>query len=227
MKKLYLVLFICLAIFITACQQTYNYNIDGVIEIKYSNVDLICDEKDLRNECEKILFSMQKSNDILLSFVVDSSILIEDDELGEYDHLVIVNPTWIERFDDWSNLKKISLEDIPSKMKDFLNLQMPEWTINGNVLPDKVNLYEYTGSRLLSFPFMAGTSNDVIEAKNPLIIMIDEPVTSMDKQSFIIPLTSSTNLVFTDHQKLEKEIKESIISPYVSEIKEISLKNNN
>ncbi len=37
------------------------------------------------------------TENILLSYAVDSAIHLEE-ELGEYDHLVMVNPRWMERF---------------------------------------------------------------------------------------------------------------------------------
>ena len=101
------------------------------MEITYSEIDPVCDEEGLRTECEKVLTSMQESDDILLSFVVDSSILIEENELGKYDHLVMVNPAWIEKYDDMSNLQEVSIEDISAEMREFLEVQMPVWTVGG------------------------------------------------------------------------------------------------
>ena len=90
MKKLIsLLLALCLSVSLAACQGKSDidenaYDIEGVVEITYSEIDPVCDEEGLRTECEKVLTSMQESDDILLSFVVDSSILIEENELGKY-----------------------------------------------------------------------------------------------------------------------------------------------
>jgi uncharacterized lipoprotein YehR (DUF1307 family) len=137
MKKLIsLLLALCLSVSLAACQGKSDidenaYDIEGVVEITYSEIDPVCDEEGLRTECEKVLTSMQESDDILLSFVVDSSILIEENELGKYDHLVMVNPAWIEKYDDMSNLQEVSIEDISAEMREFLEVQMPVWTVGG------------------------------------------------------------------------------------------------
>ena len=154
MKKLIsLLLALCLSVSLAACQGKSDidenaYDIEGVVEITYSEIDPVCDEEGLRTECEKVLTSMQESDDILLSFVVDSSILIEENELGKYDHLVMVNPAWIEKYDDMSNLQEVSIEDISAEMREFLEVQMPVWTVDGSVLPDGIRLYEYKGEGL-------------------------------------------------------------------------------
>lgn len=229
MKKLIsLLMVLCLSLSLAACQGKSDidenaYDIEGVVEIRYSEIDPVCDEEGLRTECEKVLTSMQESDDILLSFVVDSSILIEENELGKYDHLVMVNPAWIEKYDDMSNLQEVSIEDISAEMREFLEVQMPVWTVDGSVLPDGIRLYEYKGEGLLAFPFNTGTANNAIKAKSPLIVMVDDPMVSMSAKSFTIPLTSSTNLIFTDKEKLEEELEKSSISSYIEDVKGISL----
>lgn len=229
MKKLIsLLLALCLSVSLAACQGKSDidenaYDIEGVVEITYSEIDPVCDEEGLRTECEKVLTSMQESDDILLSFVVDSSILIEENELGKYDHLVMVNPAWIEKYDDMSNLQEVSIEDISAEMREFLEVQMPVWTVDGSVLPDGIRLYEYKGEGLLAFPVNTGTANSAIKAKSPLIVMVDDPMVSMSAKAFTIPMTSSTNLIFTDKEKLEEELEKSSISSYIEDVKGISL----
>lgn len=177
MKKLIsLLLALCLSVSLAACQGKSDidenaYDIEGVVEITYSEIDPVCDEEGLRTECEKVLTSMQESDDILLSFVVDSSIL----------------------------------------------------TVDGSVLPDGIRLYEYKGEGLLAFPVNTGTANSAIKAKSPLIVMVDDPMVSMSAKAFTIPLTSSTNLIFTDKEKLEEELEKSSISSYIEDVKGISL----
>jgi len=53
--------------------------------------------------------------------------------------------------------------------------------------------------------------------------MVDDPMVSMSAKAFTIPLTSSTNLIFTDKEKLEEELEKSSISSYIEDVKGISL----
>ena len=62
-----------------------------------------------------------------------------------------------------------------------------------------------------------------MKSKSPLIVMVDDPTLSMRAKAFTIPLTSSTNLIFTDKEKLEEELEKSSISSYIEDVKGISL----
>ena len=84
------------------------------------------------------------------------------------------------------------------------------------------NAYD-KGEGLLAFPVNTGTANSAIKAKSPLIVMVDDPMVSMSAKAFTIPLTSSTNLIFTDKEKLEEELEKSSISSYIEDVKGISL----
>lgn len=197
-----------------------SYNVEGIVQINYKEIDYVCDNEELALESVRIFNDMQSNENILLSFVVDSSIEIEKKILGGYDHLVVVNPQWIERFGDLSKLKQVIFEDLTIGMRDFLVDQMPMWTKEGNVFPDGVNLYEYN-SPLLAFPFMVGEAVDALVSEKSLLIMIENPVTIMNESSFLIPLSSSGNLIFTDQQELQENINNSAIKPYVSRISDI------
>lgn len=195
---------------------------EDVVEISYNEIDPVCDEKNLRESGEEILSSMQENDSLLLSFIVDSSIAIEK-ELDKYDHLVIVNKAWMERFDSLSNLEEIAPEETSAEMQEFFNAQMPVWTKSKVVFEDGIGLYEYTGDGLLAFPVNVGRTASAIETKNPLIIMVDEPVTSMNAETFLLPLSSSSNLVFNDEEKLVEMINGSVIEPYIAGIENISI----
>lgn len=158
---------------------------------------------------------------MLLSIVIDSTIKITSSELGKYDHLVVVNPEWINTFADSSKLKAINYKDIPIGMQDFLTEQMPLWTTDGSVLSEGINLYEYNGDHLLAFPTNVGVASTAINTKKPLIIMVDKPTLSMKADSFLLPLASSGNLIFTDSQKLKSELIDSSINSYILSVENI------
>ena len=205
---------------LTACSQktVVSYDAEGIVQIAYSEIDTVCDDDALALEGEKIITAMQNSGDLLLSLVVDSSIEITAQELAGYDHLVVTNPEWIDRFSNDADLKPVNYDTIPAGMRDFLTAQMPLWTKDGSVLPDGVGLYEYTGDGLLAFPSNVGETADAISAKNPLIVMIQSPAATMDAKGFLLPLTSSGNLLFTDEEKLTAQLEDSLVSPYVLEV---------
>lgn len=133
---------------------------------------------------------------MLLSYVVDSAIELST-ELGDYDHLVFTNPKWIENFGDSGKLKPIEYSSLSKSMQEFLDSQMPILTNDGSVLPEGTGLYEYEGGGLLAFPINVTLgSAKPIEAKNPLVMLIDNPAEILKADSCMLPLTSSGNVLF-------------------------------
>lgn len=66
--------------------------------------------------------------------------------------MILTNPQWIDRFGDPSKLKPVEYGSLANSMQEFLDVQMPILTADGNVLPDGVGLYQYDGETLLAFP---------------------------------------------------------------------------
>ena len=98
-----------------------------------------------------------------------------------------------------------------------IDVQMPILTADGNVLPDGVGLYQYDGETLLAFPVhVALGAAEPIEAKNPLIILVDKPAQSLKASSCMLPLTSSGNVLFAEGEKLQESFDESKLIDYGS-----------
>ena len=151
---------------------------------------------------------------MLLSYVVDSAIELSA-ELGDYDHLVFTNPKWIENFGDSGKLKPIEYSSLSKSMQEFLDNQMPILTNDGSVLPEGTGLYEYEGGGLLAFPVNVTLgSAKPIEAKNPLIVLIDNPAEILKADSCMLPLTSSGNVLFLDSGNLQQAFENSELKDY-------------
>ncbi len=208
------VIFLCSLSGCGKTAQLSQYNLDGIAYLSYTDIDTVCGTPELAEDGANLLSSLE--DDILLSFVVDSSIEISD-ELGAYDHLILTNPKWIEKFGDPDKLSSLEYDDLSDRMQEFLTDQMPLWTIDGSVLPDGVSLYQYENGKLLAFPVNVtlGTSK-AIEAKNPLIILVDEPAQILDAAGCMLPLTSSGNVLFVDKEQLEDVFVNSKLRDYGS-----------
>ena len=112
---------------------------------------------------------------------MDSSIELTE-ELGKYDHLILTNPLWIERFGETDKLKSIELDSLSESMQDFLSEQLPLLTTNGSVLSDEIGLFEYDTGGLLAFPVNVTLSGaDPIKAENLLIILVNNPPQTLKK----------------------------------------------
>ena len=193
---------------------TNQYNTSGIHYISYTDIDTVCDSLELTEAGANFLSSLEEQ--ILLSFMVDSSIEITE-ELGDYDHLILTNPQWVERFGDSGKLKPVEFDSLSNSMREFLNAQVPIWTVDGSVLSDGVGLYQYEDGKLLVFPVNVtlGAAKPV-EAENSLIILVDAPAQMLNAGSCMLPLTSSGNVMFTDGNELQKAFEASELKEYGS-----------
>lgn len=188
---------------------------EGVVQLRYREVDPVCDDPALAEEGRLLLEQLEGKT--LLSFVVDSAIALED-RLDSYDHLVITDRAWLERFGGLEELVPVDLEELPGPMREFLGDQMPVWTRDGSVLPEGAALYEYRGGGLLSLASGQGGEPAALLAERSLVVLLSQPARSMKAGTFLLPLTSSGNLLFTDETALKERAADSALAPYLSEI---------
>ena len=213
--KLTIMLALALMIILAGCgnaNKLSEYDMTGISFISYTDIDTVCEDEELTTVGNNLL-SEQEDN-LLLSYVVDSAIDLSAN-LGDYDHLVITNPQWIERFGDSGKLKPVEYSSLSKDMQAFLDSQMPLLTNDGSVLPEGTGLYEYEGGGLLAFPVNVtlGAAKP-IEAKNPLVVLIDNPVEILKADSCMLPLTSSGNVLFLDNDNFQQVFENSELKDY-------------
>ena len=213
--KLTIMLALALMIILAGCgnaNKLSEYDMTGISFISYTDIDTVCEDEELTTVGNNLL-SEQEDN-LLLSYVVDSAIDLSAN-LGDYDHLVFTNPQWIERFGDSGKLKPVEYSSLSKDMQAFLDSQMPLLTNDGSVLPEGTGLYEYEGGGLLAFPVNVTLgSAKPIEAKNPLIVLIDNPAEILKADSCMLPLTSSGNVLFLDSGNLQQAFENSELKDY-------------
>ena len=200
------------------------YDVSDVVEINYSKIDPVADNETLMLTADEIFTKLDNNDNLLLSFVIDSSIEITSKELGKYEHLVFANKKWIEKYDNMYNLKEIEFDSLPKGLQDFMNIQMPILTSNKEVLPKGIKLYTYNGNGLFSLPCNVGYGAKAMKIKQPLIVYIDKVTDVMDSHSFTIPLSSSGNIIFDNKEELKRFTENSELKEYINEITNIKLK---
>lgn len=153
-RKIVMTLVCILVLGLSGCGDTLTlnqYNTSEIWYIAYTDIDTVCESNELTADGSSILHS--EEDYLLLSYVVDSNIEITKElKDGGWDHLILTNPQWIDRFGDPSKLKPVEYGSLANSMQEFLDVQMPILTADGNVLPDGVGLYQYDGETLLAFP---------------------------------------------------------------------------
>ena len=146
---------------------------------------------------ESLFVQMTNKDNLCLSMAIDRSILLDKDELGKYDHIVITDQAWVNatsvdnKISSVGHLIPIRYEDIHEELKDFLSGQLPIWTKTGEIQPEGIGFYEYQGDSFLVLPPNVGFGESTMQAKNPLIILVDDAVKTLKLGSFLLPMASS------------------------------------
>lgn len=190
------------------------YDMGGIEYLEYTDIDTVCDTPELAQAGFNFLSSME--GQLLLSFVMDSSIELTE-ELEDYDHLILTNPQWVERFGDPGKLKPVEYGSLSDSMREFLDAQMPVMAADESVWTDGMGLYRYEGGRLLAFPVNVtlGAARPV-EAERPLIILVDRPSEALSAGRCLLPLTSSGNVLFTGEDQLKTAFEHSALKDYAA-----------
>lgn len=216
-KKLRTLCLIVLSLVLCGCARSNilaQYDTEGIAYMAYSDIDTVCENPELTEAGQKLLSSLE--DQILLSFIVDSSVQITE-ELGPYDYLVITNLSWIQRFGDPEKLKPLESDSISKDMRDFLDEQMALLMADGSQWSesDKIHLYQYENGKLLSFPVNVTLgAAEPVEAKNPLIILVEEPAETLKADACMLPLASSGNVLFEDADKIREALETSPLKEY-------------
>ena len=182
----------------------------------YRDIDAVCDDPALSQAGGELLEAMAGQDGILLSFAVDTSIELSG-ILGDYDHLALVDTAWMERYDSPDHLTPLALEDLSQELQDFLQAQLPLWTVSGEVLPEGLQLCAYTGEGLPLLGARAGEEIPLLRAERPLVLLVEDPAASLRPDSCTLPLSSSGNLLFADGAALDAALEESPLLPCLSD----------
>lgn len=180
--------------------------------LTYNDIDTVCETPALSQAGTDLLSAME--GQLLLSYALDSNIELTQ-ELGDYDHLVLTNPLWVQHFGDPDNLIPVPFDQLSETMQDFLSVQLPLLTVDDAAAD--ISLYEYRGDPLLIFPVNVTLGAAApISAQNPLLLLVEHPTKTLRGDSCLLPLTSSGNILFSDGAKLQQELEHSPLHEYAS-----------
>ena len=198
-------------------------SLKDAVSISYNDVDSLYTE-DWMPKVESFFVQMEDEDNLCLSMAIDRAILLDKDEMGKYDHIVITDRAWVEATGLDRNLNgdnyliPINYEDIHAKLREFLSAQLPVWTNAGEAQPEGLGFYEFSGNSFLVLPPNTAFGNSTIQAKNPLVILVEDPVKTLKISSFLLPMSSSGNVVFKNEAILRAALNESPLLEKISHI---------
>ncbi|MBQ3704680.1 MAG: hypothetical protein II885_18360 [Oscillospiraceae bacterium] len=189
--------------------------------VSYNDVDGLY-EGDFPNQVE--YFFEQMSDNLCISLAIDRAILLNSDEMGPYDHIVLTDRAWLAATideasgDGVDNLTPIEFNHIHNELREFLMEQLPLWTRTGEATPEGMAFYEFSGENFLVLPPSVGQDGSTIQAKKPLIILVDDAVKVLNCQGLLLPLSSSGNVIFKNEKVLREVLSTTSIQEKISSI---------
>lgn len=203
-------------------------NMQQNVSVSFGDIESLFSDKMLPH-VSKLFEEMELQNAVSISLVIDKSILLSKDEYGGYDHIIITDRAWIDTFkvgieneESGGTLTEVKFENISAPLQDFLSAQMPLWTKAEEVQPIGVKFYEFIGEKFLALPANVGYGGSTIQTQNPFVILVDNPIETLQTEGFLLPAASSGNVVFSDEDKLSVTLAESPVSEYVVSIDTIA-----
>lgn len=200
----------------------------GNVSMSFGDIDAL-ETEEMLPKVEAFFSDMQEKNNLCLSLVIDQSIALNKDEYGGYDHLIITDKAWIDSFnigvgkdDKGGKLTEVDFEKLAEPLKSFFNAQMPLWTKTKEVQPEGVAFYEFTGETFLALPANSGYEGKTIQTHNPLVILVDNPNSTLKMKGFTLYAASSGNIIFPNEETLRLALSDSPIKEYVVSIDTIA-----
>ena len=197
-------------------------NIKDNFRLSFSILDELYQESNV-SEIKNFISNMQNDRSMSISLAIDESIEISD-KLKEsgFDHIAVVNKEWlnivdvgIENQGKNGRLERYNFEDISPLLKTFLKEQMPLLIDENVIKTENLNYYTFNGEKMAILAPNTGDVDALLSAKNPLIIVIENPAKELNIEGFVIPTLSTGNIIFLDKKILYKNLNESILKNYV------------
>lgn len=203
-------------------------NMQNIVRVGFSDTDsLVTDE--MIPHVEEFCKQMIEKNNLRMSFVIDGALALNKEEYGGYDHIIVADKAWINSLNigvgekkKGGKLTKVSLQNLKEPLRNFLNAEIPVLTKAETVQPDGMGYYEFTGEKFLALPPNVASGGSTVQAKNPLIILVEDPISYFKAESFVVAALSSGNIVFSDEQILREALAYSPIQEYVVSIDAIA-----
>lgn len=197
---------------------------NNYVMLSISDIDTL-ESDHMLPKVEAFFKEMEDEGILQISYVIDDGIELSNEELGGYDHLVLVDKSWIsssnvgiETDASGGRLNEISLEMLSPQLSEFINLQFPLWLNSENPNDAGIHYYEYVGKSFLAM----SPKGQTIQAKNPLVVLVDSPSVMLKVKGFTIYAASSGNVLFTNKEKLMNCLDKYQITPFILSVDNIS-----
>lgn len=164
-----------------------------------------------------------------LSFTLDQALGMRPEELGPFDHVIITDPSFValmqigvDRGGPHGGLTPLRDADIPTALRQTLAGQLEVSTKAGTSDPGGVAYFTYTGDE--TFPAIGSTltGGATVQAKHPLVIVAEHPLTTFTTEGFTLSMMVNGNLIFTDADLLRTLLHDNELTALVTSIDNVA-----
>ena len=207
MKKRILVLCLALCLLLTGCSTGNKKAADAPAPgwLIVSDVNALCRDAQLLEGGQKLMTTL--SDDLLLCAVLDSA-LPAAAQLNGYDHIVLLSARWLEKYGGSAQLEAVGEDTLTNAQRSYLTQYMADRTVDGSVLPGGAALYTLKKGSLS----LLGADGKRIAAKQPLILLLDQPAVVLRADTCLLPLAASGNLFFASLERLSSALSKSTLA---------------
>ena len=201
MKKRIRVLCLALCLLLTGCSTGDKKAADIPGRLTIGNVNALCQDAQLL-----------ESGKELLSLALDSAAPATAEQLAGYDHIALISAKWLEQYGSSVQLETVDETALSNAQRSYLTQYMADRTVDGSALPGGAALYTLKKGSLS----LLGADGKRIAAKQPLILLLDQPAVVLRADTCLLPLAASGNLFFASLERLSSALSQSALAGQAS-----------
>lgn len=184
---------------------------------------------------ENYLKEIKAHQETYLAYGLKEAFLLEGRQLGDYEDIVLVSDSWLERQggihyeqkEDF-RLQEIQASDFPDEVKPFLfgndssEGQLSLIVNQQKSLEESFTYYSYEGKPLFIPGLESAYGGDIHFYEKALLIVVDDPMAELSPRGFVIPAMSSGNIFFSGKDNLEEYAQQTGFDYFVFAIDSFS-----
>lgn len=210
MKKRILVLCLALCLLLTGCSTGDEKAADIPGRLTIGNVNALCQDAQLLESGKELLTAL--SDDLLLCLALDSAAPATAEQLAGYDHIALISAKWLEQYGSSVQLESVDEAALSNAQRSYLTQYMADRTVDGSALPGGAALYTLKKGSLS----LLGADGKRITAKQPLILLLDQPPSCCALTHAYCPLPPAATLFFASLERLSSALSQSALAGQAS-----------
>ena len=172
-----------------------------------------------KEHIEKLIDEAERSSILLVSNDVKQSMSLSASECEGFDSYVIVNRAYLDLLDigigksgSGGSITQLEIDDVPELAIELTDL----W--GGDSANDDFSFWSYSGSGLLALGTNTSQGGRNVTYDNPLVILIEAPMSSLNYEGFTGAMLSTGNVFFSDYDTLDELISATGSREFIASI---------